>query len=239
MNARNIFTLAWEKSRGSFSLAVVMVCVTVFLAVAGLDLSGITARQTNFSILGLSYFGVFQRGWLFQFFTAPLMHANIGHLFFNMLSLWMLGPDVENALGKGRYIFFSVLCATASMLGFLLLNWGTGNVVMGYSGVIFGILVSQAVLFPDQRIALFAIFPIKMKYAAILLGLIELYLTVSPEKTGVANSAHLFGGVTGFLCLKAFIWSDTVKARFGKRSIKIPTLKQGPRKPRVNIPREL
>ena len=238
MNDRNIFQITWENSRGSISLTVVLVCVAMFVAVAGLDLVRIVSRNASVSVLGLSYVGIVHHLWLFQFITAPLMHANLTHLLFNMLSLWMLGPDVEKAVGRGRYVAFSVLCAVASMIGYLLFNWGTSIVVIGYSGVIFGILVAQAVLFPDQMMAIFAFFPIKMKYGVILLGAVELYLTMSPEKAGIANSAHLFGGVTGFLCLKAFRWADNVKASHPKPR-RIPALKQVLRKQRVDIPREL
>lgn len=198
---REILRGAWQRSRGSLSLWLVGVCVVFFLVVAGLDICGIVSRGQSAAFLGLSYVGVAQRHWLHQFATAPLIHGGIAHLLFNMLSLWMLGPSVEKALGRWRYAAFSALCAGCSMAGSLAFNWGTGTIVMGYSGVIFGILVAQAVLFPNNVIAIFAFFPLKMKYAALLLGAVELYLTVLPEGGGVAHAAHLFGAVAAAVWL--------------------------------------
>ena len=197
---------AWAASRGSLSLIIVTVCTVFFLAVAGLNLSGLCSRQQTVSFLGLSYVGIFKHVWLHQFVTAPLLHGGIVHLLFNMLALWMLGPQVEKQLGRGRYAVFSAVCAAASMLGSLLLNWGTGTIVLGYSGVIFGILVAQAVFFPDSVMSLFAFFPVRMKYGVLILGAAELYLTVSPEGAGIAHAAHLCGAVAAaaFLVMMRF-----------------------------------
>ncbi|MBN2560501.1 MAG: rhomboid family intramembrane serine protease [Phycisphaerae bacterium] len=185
----------------------------LFLIVAALDLTGLASRQQTLSFLGLSYVGVVERFWVHQFLTAPLLHANVAHLLFNMLSLWMLGPDVERALGRQGYIGFSAVCAMCSMVGFLLINWRSGSIVMGYSGVIFGILVAQAMLFPGNRIALFAFFPMKMKHAVLLLGAVELYLTISPEGGGVAHAAHLFGAVAALVYLKVHRWREARTSR--------------------------
>jgi membrane associated rhomboid family serine protease len=191
----------------SVSLMLCGVCVALFLGVALLNLLGVVGRQQAVSTMGLSYVGIVQRHWLHQFLTAPLMHGGISHLLFNMLSLWMLGPGIEEKLGRGRYVVFSILCAASSMAGFLLFNWGTGNIVVGYSGVIFGILVAQAVFFPNNVIAIYAFFPLKMKYAVLLFAGVELYLTLSPEQGGgVAHAAHLFGALAAFVYIKAAQW---------------------------------
>jgi len=230
---------AWERSRGSISLGIVGVCIVVFVGVAFLDRLGIVTRQNAVSFLGLSYVGIFQRLWLHQFLTAPFLHVGLGHLLFNMLSLWMLGPGVEHALGRRRYILFSILCAVSSMAGFLLFNWGTGHIVLGYSGVIFGILVAQAMYFPNNIISIFAFFPLKMKYAVLLLGAIELYLTISPEEGGIAHAAHLFGAATAF----AYLRLARRKEVRGAEKHKMATVPRKPKrhrmKKRVDVPREL
>lgn len=197
-----IFQQLWRSLRGTVSMWLVAACVTLFVLATVLEGLGVVSPEAVVSFLGLSYYGVFERYWLHQFVTAPLLHAGVSHLLFNMLSLWILGPAVEQVLGRRRYIVFSILCATSSMLGSLLVNWGTGRIVLGYSGVIFGILVAQAMLFPDSRIILY-FYPVKMKYAALILGAVELLLTVSPEQGGIAHAAHLFGGAAGFVYL---IW---------------------------------
>ena len=220
---RSVLAYTWHQSRGTISLWMVYVCVGLFVAVAILDQVGLVSRQSSISVLGLSYVGIFRYCWLHQFLTAPLLHGGVIHLVFNMLSLWMLGPSVEGILGRGRYVLFSGLCATCSMMGFLLFNWGTGNIVLGYSGVIFGILVAQAVFFPDNVIAIFAFFPLRMKYAVFILGAVELYLTISPEQGGIAHAAHLFGALSAVICLRGISWTHSAwsaTTRFVRRRVR-------------------
>jgi membrane associated rhomboid family serine protease len=197
---------AWLRSQGSISLRLVWVCVGVFLAVTILNLLGIASSRATVSFLGLSYSGIVNHFWLHQFATAPLLHVDLWHLVFNMLSLWMLGPDVETRMGRRPYAAFSILCAVSSMAGSLLFNWGTGRIVLGYSGVIFGILVAQAVFFPDRMIIMFWFFPMKMKHAAMVLAAVALYFTITSGSGGIAHSAHLFGAVAAYAFLRRPRW---------------------------------
>ncbi len=238
MNFGEAVRSLWHYSLGSVSLTIVWVCVALFVGVTALDVLGLVARRELVSVLGLSYAGLVQRKFLFEPLTAPLVHANIAHLLFNMLSLWMLGPEVENRLGRARYILFSVLCAAAGMAGFLVCKWHSAQVVVGYSGVIFGILVAQAMFFPNNIIAIFAFFPIKMKYAVLLLGAAELYLTISPEGGGVAHAAHLAGAVVAFLYLRITSWADV--RSIPRANPSRPAIRPKPTaRIHDNIPREL
>jgi membrane associated rhomboid family serine protease len=229
----------WRRIRGSVSLTIVFLCTAAFLALAVLDLVGLVPREPALTFLGLSYAGVFHRLWLHQFLTAPLLHANVVHLLFNMLTLWMLGPGVESILGRGRYVLFSIVCAVSSMCGFLVFNRSTNSIVIGYSGVIFGILVAQAVFFPEARVALYAFFQLKMKYAVLLLGAVELYLTISPEGAGIAHSAHLFGALAAYVYLRRPAWQKAVRGRTESPKPRPPVLKPSGRRTRKDIPREL
>jgi membrane associated rhomboid family serine protease len=193
----------WTASRRSLSMQVVYVCAGLFLAVAVVDLLNLSSRRQSIEFLGLSYTGLVRHCRLHQLVTAPLIHGGVSHLLFNMLSLWMLGPSVERVLGLRRYIVLSAVCAAASMLGFLLLSWGTERIVLGYSGVIFGILVAQAVYFPNMVIVLCAFFPMRVKHAVMLFMAVEIYLTISPESGGISNVAHLFGGLAALCYLRA------------------------------------
>ena len=196
------FRALWVQSRSSVSLLIIWVAVGLAVVVALLDVFGIVHRETVASFLGLSRVGILRHALLYQFLTAPMLHDGVTHLLFNMLALWMLGPSVEQAMGRSRYTLFTLVCGFCSMLGFLLLSRNPNAIVMGYSGVIFGILVAQAIFFPENRILMFYFFPIKMKHAVFVLAAVELYLTVSPERDGIANSAHLFGALAAWRFLK-------------------------------------
>lgn len=229
---------AWERSRHTVSMSVAAVCIAVFVLLWLLDVLGIVSRQDAVSVLGLSWTGVRDHLWLHEFVTAPLIHAGIAHLLFNMLSLWMLGPSVEARLGRVQYLVFSGVCAGASMAGFLLLSSDARQICVGYSGVIFGILVAQAVFYPNTRIALFAFFPLRMKYAVVILAGVEIYLTVTPERAGIAHAAHLGGAVAAFVYLKGFQWQAAVRERRRARRAR-PVRKPKARQACRDIPREL
>ncbi|HQL86583.1 MAG: rhomboid family intramembrane serine protease [Lentisphaerae bacterium] len=205
---RDGFRAMWGQSVHSVSLLIVWVCVGLFLATGILSGFGFTSRHSVVAFLGLSRVGILEHGLFFQLLTAPLLHASVTHLLFNMLALWMLGPSVEQAMGRLRYIGFSLACALVSMAGFLVLAHEPGELVMGYSGVIFGILTAQAVYFPNNRLMFCLFFPMKMKYAVLIMGAMELYLTISPERAGVAHSAHLFGALAGFVYVRLMQWQD-------------------------------
>ena len=234
-----VFRQAWRRSLGSISLVIVWGCVALFLGVTVLDLIGVVSRRDAVSVLGLSYTGLVQRKYVFELVTAPLLHANVAHLVFNMLSLWMLGPDVEQRLGRLRYVTFSVLCSAAGMIGFLLFNGHSSQVVVGYSGVIFGLLVAQAIYFPNSVVAVFAFFPVKMKYAVLLLGVVELYLMVAPEDAGVSHVTHIFGAIVAFVYLRVNMWHDSMTEGRGRPSELGITRKLRQIKRRAEVPTEL
>jgi len=91
-------------------------------------------------------------------------------------------------------------------------------------------LVAQALLFPNNVIAIFAFFPLRMKYAVLLLGTVELYLTIAPEQGGIAHAAQLFGVLSALLCLRGISWTHSMWAAmsrlFSRRSTRSPGHKE-------------
>ncbi|AKJ64288.1 rhomboid family intramembrane serine protease [Kiritimatiella glycovorans] len=130
--------------------------------------------------------------------TYIFLHGGTGHLFFNMLALFLLGPAVEYALGSRRFLTLYFVSGILGGLGWSLLS-GRG-ICVGASGSIFGVLASYAALFPNARMQL--LFPPVVLRAWQLVGilsLIELMSVLGQQGGHVANSAHLSGGVAGFL----------------------------------------
>jgi membrane associated rhomboid family serine protease len=186
--------------------------VLFFLVFAVLNAAGILNWQQTFWIFGLSKAGAIDKFRLFQFVTAPLVHSSLLHLCFNMLTLWMLGPGVEAVLGRNRYLLFSTGCALTGEIALLLLTDGPRMIVMGYSSVIYGLLVAQAVCFPNNTLYMFGLFPLKMKYAVLMLAGIELYLSLASGAGQVLHVGHLFGAAAALVMLKAFRAGDRLRA---------------------------
>jgi membrane associated rhomboid family serine protease len=139
---------------------------------------------------------------VWQIVTYAFLHdtANIAHLLFNMLGLWMFGSEIELNVGSKRLLacyFASVITAALSQLFVPMLFAAPVGFTIGASGGVFGLLLAYAFLFPTRKVVPL-IPPIPMPawlFAAIYAG-IELFLGVTGTMSGVAHFAHL-GGMVG------------------------------------------
>lgn len=140
-----------------------------------------------------------------QLVSYAFLHGSFGHLFFNMLGLWMFGSELERIWGQRRYIEFlgaSVLAAAACQLVISMLA-GYPNPTVGASGGLFGLLLAFGMMFPDRTIMpLFPPIPMKAKVFVAIYGGIELFLGVKGTSSGVAHFAHLGGMLGGWLMLR-------------------------------------
>ena len=144
----------------------------------------------------------------YQLVSHMFMHADMGHLFFNMLALYFLGPYVERFAGPKKFLTTYLLCGAGAFLAHIGIQYyqystmGIGQFppALGASGAIMGIVIAFAVLFPDVKLMLlFPPIPIKAKYLGLGYVLLDLFSGVGGYQPGVANFAHLGGAVTGFI----------------------------------------
>ncbi len=159
-----------------------------------------------------------------QVVSYAFLHGSIGHIFFNMMGLWMFGSELERIWGGKRYAQFllaSVLTAAASqLLMSALAGWMAPTV--GASGGLFGLLLAFGMMFPNRTIMpLFPPIPMKAKTFVMVYGGLELFLGVTGTSSGVAHFAHLGGMLGGWLMLR--YWRGQPPFGRGKGS--------GPRRP--------
>jgi membrane associated rhomboid family serine protease len=150
-----------------------------------------------------------------QAVTYSFLHSGIGHLFFNMLGLWMFGAELERLWGPKRYLqfyFASVLTAAACQLLVTALL-GSANPTVGASGGLFGLLLAFGMLFPNRTIMpLFPPIPMKAKVFVALFGGLELLFGLFGTGN-IAHFAHLGGMLGGFLMIR--YWRG--QSPFGRR----------------------
>ena len=150
-----------------------------------------------------------------QVVTYAFLHWDFGHLFFNMLGLWMFGSELERVWGEKRYLqfyFASVLAAALTQLVVTALLRGDAPTV-GASGGIFGLLLAFAMIFPNRIILLFFVIPMRARWLVLLYGVLELYQGVYVMNSGVAHFAHLGGMLGGYLTIR--YWRGQIP--FGRR----------------------
>ncbi len=141
-----------------------------------------------------------------QLVTYGFLHGGLTHIGFNMLSLYMFGPDLERLFGSRffvQYYFACIVAAAATHLGATALMGGPAMPTVGASGAMFGLLLAFGWYFPQRRIVLL-IPPIPMpaRVFVTLYGAIELFLGVTGTAQGVAHFAHLGGMLGGWLMLQ-------------------------------------
>ena len=138
--------------------------------------------------------------------TYLFLHGGFGHIIWNMLALWMFGADLERLWGTKRFLQFYFFCGIGAGICVVLLNyalpWGNPMVpTIGSSGAIFGILLANAILFPDRTILWGFLIPIQMKYFVLIIGAMA-FISSFQANSGVSNFAHLGGMLFGYIYLK-------------------------------------
>lgn len=134
-------------------------------------------------------------------------HMSPTHIFFNMLTLYFFGPNVERVWGPKRFLFFYLLCGLGSIGLHMLVDGGSA---LGASGAISGVLLAFAYLYPEAKVMLLIPpIPMKAKYMVGMLLAVDLYLGLTgtdlfPGVAKIAHFAHLGGAITGALLILLF-----------------------------------
>src|SRR5216110_3556931 len=143
------------------------------------------------------------------FLTYMFLHGGPLHLAFNLLALYVFGPEVEERMGGGPFLGYYLLCGLGGAVLSLVLGWGFGriNPVVGASAAVYGVLLAFAWAAPDAPInVLFFPAPIAAKWLVTFLVAVSLMLALFPTSDGVAHLAHLGGFAAGFLYLTVSDW---------------------------------
>ena len=134
---------------------------------------------------GGSFFPGVQGGAYWQLLTSAFTQVTILHIFFNVLNLYILGPQLEQVMGRARYLTVFLLSAIGGSVGFYLIGPETGSAI-GASGAVFGLMGAFVVLAIRSRA--------QIQGMLVWIGINFAYgLFVS----GIAWQAHLGGFITG------------------------------------------
>jgi len=86
------------------------------------------------------------------FFTSMFLHGGFFHLLTNMWTLWIFGDNVEDRMGRLRYLVFYLVCGLGAGLVHWLTNMDSTVPTIGASGAIAGVLGAYLVLYPRARV---------------------------------------------------------------------------------------
>ena len=133
-----------------------------------------------------------------QLFTYMFVHGSTTHLLVNMLGLFFIGPSVERTIGSYRFFILYYVSGILGGLGWSLLAQ-PGSYCVGASGAVMGMLGAFGALYPNAKLLLWFVIPVRAWMLVLGLAIWELSETIGqPKIGGIANAAHLMGGVAGF-----------------------------------------
>jgi len=186
----------------------------VFLIEDDLQPDAFESLVENFALVPARYFTAGASpglaGYL-PFFTSMFLHAGWLHLIFNMWTLWLFGPAVEDRMGSRRYLGFYLACGVLASVTYALCNADSLSPMLGASGAIAGVLGCYVRLFPMARMIVLVpviIFPLFFTVPAVVfIGLWFLLQLVQGVGAilaptgggGIAWLAHVGGFVAGLL----------------------------------------
>jgi membrane associated rhomboid family serine protease len=149
--------------------------------------------------------------------TSMFMHADVFHIGFNMLFLWVFGNNVEDRLGRIRFPVFYLVCGIAASFAHVLVSPSSSIPTIGASGAVSGILGAYAVRWPRATIVnivplfIFIFFTVRTP-AWLMIGLwfvIQLFsglggIGQTGTEGGVAYVAHIGGFLAGLVLIIPF-----------------------------------
>ena len=158
------------------------------------------------------------RRFYWQIVTYMFSHAGFSHILFNMLALFFFGVQLERKMGSSEFLLFYFISGVGAGAFSLLVYWFTGAYqvwLLGASGAVFAVLLAFATYFPDSRIYIMGIFPIKATHLVMAYTAIELLSQIFSMRSGVAHLTHLAGFGFAFLYLVVRQGINPLKVFFG------------------------
>lgn len=158
--------------------------------------------------------------------TSMFLHEGFVHLSGNMLYLWIFGNNIEDAMGRVRFIIFYLLCGALASFGHAYAHSSSLTPMIGASGAVSGVLGAYVMLYPRARVVTLVLIGFYARTvevpALIVLGLwIALQflnaVLAGASAAGVAWYAHIAGFVAGGVLIGLFKRAD-VPFGGGRRS---------------------
>jgi membrane associated rhomboid family serine protease len=173
-------------------------------------------EKFKFNIAGI------RRGEQIRMISSGFLHADWGHLGFNMLTLYFFANTVINSLGVMKFVILYIASLlVGNMLSFFMHKDEYHYSALGASGAVMGVLYSAILLQPNSELRLYFAIPIK----AWLFGLLYLGYSVygmKKQHDNIGHDAHLGGAVAGYLVTLLFVPSVLETDLLIKLSMMIP-----------------
>ena len=160
---------------------------------------------------------------LWRQITYQFIHADLGHVFWNMFILFFLGPMLELLWVGKKFLTFYLVCGAMGGLLYPMLaivGWLDVAYLVGASGSILGMLAAGAILFPNTMVLVFFVFPVRLVFVTLILAGISIITLLRPDQFSNAGgeAAHLGGMAAGaiYVFFKGRLPKFKLKTRPGR-----------------------
>ena len=144
-------------------------------------------------------------------FTSMFLHGGLLHIGGNMLYLWIFGNNIEDALGRGRFLLFYLVCGAAASAAQIAIDPDSLIPNVGASGAIAGVLGAYFILYPNARVLsivpvfVFFLAEVRAYWVLLLWIVLNVFQGVaglgSRHGGGVAHFAHIGGFAAGIVLI--------------------------------------
>lgn len=214
----------------------------MWLIIANVVIFFLDVLSQNFAGLFISYtFGLslerISSFYIWQPVTYMFLHANVTHVLFNMIGLYICGTEFEKTFGQKRLLQFYFTCGIVGGLAYAALpffdawnesipftnTWHYDRPLVGASGGVYGLLLAAIIFFPHIQVILFII-PMPIRVFGLIILAILLLNIISPGRIPNRGGevCHIAGAVTALIVFHA--WGIMPQIRFGTHdgTLKMP-----------------
>ena len=185
--------------------SLILINIAVFLTQLGVSTDTELAMTRDLAVIPAAITGKVTLGGnlppIFSVFTYMFLHGGWSHIIGNMLFLWVLGDNIEDAMGHLRYFFFYLLCGAAGGIAFLLSGPDAIVPLVGASGAVAGVVAAYLMLRPCAKITFlaFGFVPLRLGSAWVLGAwvLIQIWNVINVHGGETAWWAHIGGLAVG------------------------------------------
>jgi membrane associated rhomboid family serine protease len=181
------------------------VIILLSINVAMVVITGVAAKYLGSEFLvrhlGLRPVSVVNDLELWQPLTYFWLHSlsDPGHLFWNLLTLWLFSGPLERHWGTAGFVRFYLICGIGAglvVLGAGLL-WQPETLTVGASGAILGLVAAFGILYPELPVYIFGVYPIKGRTLAIIFAVVSTGVPLIYRHANVSVAAHIGGLAIG------------------------------------------
>ncbi len=189
-------------SRSPRITAAVQWLIAINLAVFFVQLTVLAPADVRLT-LGFSQHNLGHQWWTIV--TYMFVHGGFWQLVLNMYTLWLFGPRIESRWGSSEFVRYYLFCGLGGWCAHLVFVPGD-SLLLGASAALFGVMFAYAALWPNDRVLVFGVIPMTVRWLVVSVGIINVIGGVSATEGtgGLSYLAHLGGGLAaGWLYIRA------------------------------------